>query len=211
MSVKNQQRITRFLPYLPFVFTLSIMAGVTLANTASQQTTPQGTNEWWLVIIGGLVTFLLRYQSQRITEQDKAIKTTQSTTPDLTAFDTLVERVKMLEARNTGMATQIEMLVENNKNAIKERERVQREHDRIQQEYSLEQTTHEHTRQLLKDERDVNAELSRTIDRMEHRIADLEKRIEKAEGVNDLATRIVDTMKDLLKHKTDELPKVSPA
>lgn len=200
MSLSHQQQLTRIIPFLPLIFS----AGVVMANTASQQQAPLQNTDGWLVIIGGLVTFLLEYQRRRIAEQNKAIKTTQETTPDLTAFITLRDRVNTLEARNSSMTTQLEMLLDNYKAATAER-------DRIRQEYSLEQSTHEHTRSLLQEERNINSELSRTIDRMESKIADLERRIEKAESVNDLAKQIVNTMKELLTHKTDELPKVSPA
>jgi predicted RNase H-like nuclease (RuvC/YqgF family) len=136
-------------------------------------------------------------------EQNKAIQKTQDTTPDLTAFQELVKKVSKLEQSNESMSTQIELLTTSYRSAITER-------DRARDDFRIETGSHEHTRALLKDERDVNATLSRTIDRMEQKITELEHRIEKAEGINELAARIVDTMKELMKPLPTE-PKVNPA
>lgn len=199
MLLDTRKHLERILPFFPLIFS----TGFVMANTAAQQPPVQSSNEW-LVVIGGLVTIILEYQRRKMAEQNKAIKTTQDSTPDLTAFKELKERVNTLEASNLGMSTQIKMLVSNYEAAIRDR-------DRVQHEFTIETEAHDHTRQLLRDERETNAGLSRTIDRMETKIAELEHRIEKAEGINELATRIVDTMKDLMKPLIVEPPKANPA
>jgi len=197
MSLLSRKQVERLIPFLPVVFS----AGIVAASSAAQNTPPIQSSNEWLVIVGGLVTLLLEYQRRRMAENSKAIKVTQETTPELSAFEALQRQVSKLENSNFSLSNQVEMLGLNYRSVTIER-------DRARDEYREESEDHKETRKLLEDERQTNAALSRTIDRMELRISELERRIEKAESVKELATMITDGIKELIKKKTQEIEAV---
>lgn len=85
------------------------------------------------------------------------------------------------------------------------------ERDKAREDVRAEVESHKQTAQQLKDEQALNVELSRTIDKMEAKIIELEHRIERAEGINELADRILKGMDSLMKKATSEVEKIAPS
>lgn len=187
--IKILERAFIFTPILSSTF-------VVAASNATQQTSqqPQTTNEW-LVIVGGLVTFFLEMQRRRSAENTKRIKETAESTPDLNEFNKLKRHIDDIEDRHKSdidsLTVQIDMLVSNYKSATVERDRAR---DGLETEVKL----HKETKRQLEEEKVTTTNLFITVEKLETRINELERRIEKSESINELAHKIISGIDGLI-------------
>lgn len=163
-------------------------------NSASSQTLSDG-----LILIGSfLVSVAVKYiqtsySNVKATAQEA--KKVADDTPSKSEFKTLQEHIDTLEGKHREdverLTSQVEMLVLNYRSVSIER-------DRAREGLEAEIKAHSETKKELANEIEVVAGLYRTVEKLEERINELERRIEKSEGINELANKIIAGIDGLL-------------